>query len=103
MEPSVFHRGETKAGETGLPWVSAGAGPEVSLLLQGSFHHSRRWRTVPLWLTVLEAVRLPSWGLLSGLLLGGREPVVPLVNIQPPALSSLERNVKLQMGEQSAP
>ena len=30
-------------------------------------------------------------------------PVFPLVNIQPPALSSLEWNVKLQMGEQSAP
>ena len=67
-----------------------------------SFHCPWRWWTGKFW---------PSWQIWKGWICLCRahvqvavvRPVFPLVNIQPPALSSLEWNVKLQMGEQSAP
>lgn len=107
MSHPHFTGGETKAGETGLPWVSAGAGPEASFLLSKGAALCRApdagEQKRSGWLAGLEEVHLSSPGLSFGLLLGRPGPVVSLVNIQPLALSSLEWNVKPQMGEQSAP
>lgn len=54
------------------------------------------------WLAELGAVGLSSRALVRAAVVRARA-WFSLVSIQPPALSSLEWNVKLQMGEQSAP